>query len=123
MFLLDFVFRNNGTLVKQNASGYAIPETHATAGYFVGVCIRPNSTTATASDDIIVVNKGQVLLNIGSATDSDIGKQVYAVDDQTVQVGTTALLYTRVVGTIVDVPSATTVVVDIADRYTRDSLS
>ena len=115
----------DGTLVmnKTAHAGYAEPATHSAAGYFVGVCIRPNSTTATASDDVVIVNKGQILFNIASATTADIGKIAYILDDQTVQTSTTNLLYTMTCGTVVAVPSSTTVVVDIADRYTRASLS
>lgn len=113
----------NGTLVLQNASGKVVPLANTTDGYFVGYCIRPYVTVGTTpTDDVIVVDKGEILLNIASATDSNIGQLVYGIDDQTVSL-TAVGTHVYVIGTIRRVPSSTTVVVDTANRVTRDSIS
>ena len=109
----DIIHR--GSLVVYNAAGTAEPATDAAAKKFAGIakCQVDNSLGAASAETVVCHQRGQFEMAFGgAATQADVGKKVYAVDDQTVDlVGVTANdVY---VGVIKEVISAGWLVISI----------
>lgn len=104
-----------GSLIALNAAGYAKKAADTAAEKFVGVLryAVDNSAGAAGDKDAIVWAEGAVELAFsGTATIADVGKQVYAVDDQTVALAATTT-NDVLVGRITEVVSAGVVRVKI----------
>lgn len=101
-----------GTLVFFNTSGYAINAIAAGANKLLGVSYTTADNSGGANGDLTVEywRRGQFEFAIAAATQADVGKRVYAVDNDTVSKTSTNQTY---VGTISEVLSATSVMVDL----------
>lgn len=94
-------FYEGGLLVVASANGYLIPATNATGRYFMGVAVSkpigPAGTALTtgltpATDgkyEMDVAFSGRFTFLIASASQADVGKIAYIVDDATVITSTT----------------------------------
>lgn len=95
-----------GALLGVNASGFAVPMAHGTANLkFIGVACESvnNSTGSAGAKSVNVTKAGSFVLtpNSGySPGQADIGAEVYAVNDNQVQVSTTGLTSAYKIGTI-----------------------
>lgn len=105
-----------GALVGLNAARYAEPAADAAGMRFAGVATHSrcdNSAGADGDATVVVYRRGLHRLAIATAvTQADVGKNVYAVDDQTVDLAA-ATTNDVWIGTIVKVESAAVVWVDI----------
>lgn len=104
-----------GELISLNASGYGKQAGDVAGEKFVGVCRQDvdNSAGAAGDKDIIVWATGAMEFAFsGTAAQADVGKQVYAVDSQTVALAATTL-NDVLVGRITEVVSASVVRVKI----------
>lgn len=95
-----------GALVCVNGSGYAVPAANTANYRFVGVAIHgvDNSSGANGDLSVSVRTAGEITIVSSGLTQADVGKPVYASDDQTVALATTNAIY---VGTISSYTSAT----------------
>jgi len=94
-----------GALVCVNSSGYAVPAANTANYRFVGVAIHEvNNTGANGASSVSVRTAGEITIVSSGLTQADVGKPVYASDDQTVALATTNAIY---VGTISSYTSAT----------------
>ncbi len=66
--------------------GYLIPADDISGAYLVGVAIEKcdNSSGSDGDKSVRVVKTGEFEFNTSGASQSDVGKLVYVVDDQTV---------------------------------------
>lgn len=81
-----------GALVSLNTSGFAKKAADTASEIFVGVMEETvdNSAGAAGDKDAIVWKTGEFDMAFsGTATQADVGKKVYAVDDQTVALAAT----------------------------------
>lgn len=104
-----------GTLISLNTSGYATNASDTANEKFVGVARKEvdNSAGAAGDKDVLVWASGVVEVAAGwSAAQGDVGKQVYASDNQTVNLAAN-LTNDVLVGRIVEVVSASKVRVAI----------
>ena len=101
-----------GTLAFFNTSGYATNVIANGANKLLGVAhnTADNSGGANGDETVEYWRRGQFEFAIAAATQADIGKKVYAVDNDTVSKTSTNQTY---VGTISEVVSATRVMVDL----------
>lgn len=110
----------NGGMVVLNASGYAEAATDATAKKLIGISRGESkrgcpitttlSTTTAGTISVRVATKGIFNFAIASASQTDVGKNVYMLDDQTVGFASN---YGMKVGKIVKIVSSTEVMVDL----------
>lgn len=93
-----------GAMVAVNADGYAVPAADAAGLKFVGYAYEPADNSAGAAGDAVlrVWKDGSFLAAKSDAGQSDIGNDVYIVDDNTVAASTT---YGVLAGTVVEVPA------------------
>lgn len=86
----------SGALVALNSSGYAVPAADTAGHKVVGVATaQVDNSTGSAGDLSVVVESGTgVLVNATSITLAMVGKQMFVVDDNTVDdgVGTNGVL-------------------------------
>lgn len=93
-----------GAMIGLNSAGYAVPMNHATSSLkFVGIAEETITNTGSNGEAwvrVVKVGSGvyQAPPLVGQA---DIGKDVYAVTDNEVQVITTGLTNVYVVGTAI----------------------
>jgi hypothetical protein len=93
-----------GALVAVNSSGYAIPIAHGTASLkFIGIAEETVTNSGSNGDASIRISKAGsgVYADSQSATQADIGKEVYASTDNEVQAVTTGLTNQYKVGTLI----------------------
>ena len=79
------IFR--GTLVRLDATGFAVPATDAATGVFAGVAYEQvdNSTGAAGAKSIRVVKDGEYEFAVtGAFTQAGVGNSAFVSDDQTV---------------------------------------
>jgi hypothetical protein len=107
-----------GAMVCLNADGYAVPAADAAGLKFVGISRQyvDNSGGADGAQTVLVWREGVFDLAASGMTAADVGKPVFAADDQTVALSTTNGVG---VGIITEVESATKVWVDIAEANRR----
>lgn len=100
-----------GALVGVNASGYAVPMAHGTASLkFIGIAEESVDNTGSDGDLKIRVSKAGsgIFTDAGTATQADIGAEVYANTDNDVQVPTAGLTNLYKVGTLVALDTTST---------------
>lgn len=102
----------HGTMVFRDASGYATNIIAAGANPFLGVAHErfDNSDGANGDLDAEYWIEGRFEMGGSGFTQADIGKKVYAVDNNTLSLTATSQTY---VGTITEFNSATSVEVQI----------
>ncbi len=103
-----------GAIVKSNATGFLAPASAELNAKMAGIAYEKADNSNGASGDIEckLLREGCFELAGSGFTQADIGKEVYASDDQTVS--TTQATNEIAVGKIAQVVSATKVLVDIA---------
>ena len=104
-----------GSMVCANATGYAAPAADTANFRFQGIAEEyvDNSAGADAAKTV-KVRRGVFELTTAGAAITDVGKHVFATDDQTVALnGTTNAVY---VGRIFQFVSATSVFVDTREK-------
>lgn len=92
-----------GALVAVNSSGFLVPMNHATASLkFVGISEETLTNNGADGDISCRVSKAGsgVFFNVNSATQADIGKEVYGKTDNEVNTSTVGLTNQYKVGTI-----------------------
>ncbi len=98
-----------GGLAGVNSSGYLTPMTHATASLkFVGIANETVDNSAGAAGDhaAVVAKAGSFVMKAAAGYTpavGDIGKEVYALTDNEVQISTSGLTNQYKVGTIVNI--------------------
>ena len=93
-----------GSLVALDSDGFLIPIAHGTASLkFVGVAEETVENDGSDGDASVRVSKLGSFVYAGTAVQADVGKEAYAVDDNTVQIGTGGLTNQYKVGTVLDV--------------------
>jgi len=105
----------NGALACFNSSGYVMAAA-ATALYRLAGVVDgqvDNSSGSAGDAPVTVFTEGEFLFGISSASQSDVGTAVYVSDDQTVTTTRPAGATAIYAGEIREVPSSTTVWVDI----------
>lgn len=109
------------TLVGVNAAGHLVPLAHGTSGLiFVGVAIEQvDNTGAAAAKSCRVRRKGEYefIYNGADATIANVGDEVFALDDQTVDEDATTVTNEYRVGQVVGFESTTKLRISI-DRFT-----
>lgn len=111
-----------GALVGANANGYAVPMDHATANLtFIGIAEETAQNTGADGEKLVRICKSGsgVFVDVGSATQASIGKEVYAKNDNEVQTGTGGLTNQYKVGTIVAIETTATAVAGVRVRIDR----
>ena len=103
-----------GAIVMSNATGFLAPAEALLNAKMAGIAYEKvdNANGAAGDVDCKLLREGLFELSGAGFTQADIGKEVYASDDQTVSItqGTNEIA----VGKIAQVTSATKVYVDIA---------
>lgn len=102
-----------GTLCFSNAAGYATHVIDGGANKLLGVAHETGDNTGGANGDLNVDfwRESQFQFPVsGGVTQADIGKKVYAVDNDTLSLTATNQVY---VGTITEIVSATDVMVSL----------
>ena len=68
------------------SGGYLVPASDTSGYYLVGVAIEKgdNSSGSNGDVEVRVVKTGEFKFNTSGASQADVGKLVYVVDDQTV---------------------------------------
>lgn len=104
-----------GALVCLNGSGYAVPAADTAGLRFVGVAQEQvdNAGGANGAKTVLIKDEGVFDFSGANFTAADVGKAVFASDDQTVALSTTNGIG---VGHIREVESATKVWVEIDDH-------
>jgi hypothetical protein len=105
-----------GALLAVNSSGYAVKANDAAVEAVIGVAESTvDNSTGSAGDKTVDVWQSGVFdfAFSGTATQADVGKKVYAVDDQTVALAATTT-NDNLVGRIVEFISASKVRVRIS---------
>ncbi len=95
-----------GGLVAVNASGFLVPMNHSVASLkFVGIAEDTVANSGADGDLSCRVSKAGsgVFFNTNSATQADLGKEVYGKSDNEVNTSTVGLVNQYKVGTIVAV--------------------
>jgi hypothetical protein len=93
-----------GALVALDTDGYVTPMTHATASLkFMGVAEETVTNDGADGDASVRVAKEGSYVIAGSGTQADIGKEVYALDDATIQLTTGGLTNSYKVGTVLGI--------------------
>lgn len=111
-----------GALVGANANGFAVPMDHAIANLtFIGIAEETIQSASTDNDKTIRICKSGsgVFVDIDSATQASVGKEVYAKTDNDVQTGTGGLTNQYKVGTIVALETTATAVAGVRVRIDR----
>ncbi len=114
-----------GALVGLNSNGYAVPMNHSTASLkFVGIAEETVKNSGGNGEALVrVVKSGSGVYQVPPLTgQADIGKDVYAVTDNEVQVNTTGLTNIYVVGTAISLevtPSGATGLRVRIDNHTK----
>jgi len=105
-----------GSMVSTDATGYAVKSGDVASEFFQGVAQEQVANAgADGAKRIEVRSNGIHYFVTSGLTIADIGKQVYAVDNQTVALAATTT-NDVLVGVIVDFVSATEVGVNISRR-------
>lgn len=106
-----------GSIVCRDSNGYAVPGADTAGFVYQGIAEEYVDNTLGADGALTVrVRRGVFELVTAGAAISDVGKPVFATDDQTVALnGSTNAVY---VGTIYQFVSATSVFVDTRERRT-----
>lgn len=115
-----------GALVGVNASGFAVPMSHATANLkFIGIANETvdNSAGAAGDKQITVTKTGSFVVKPTgfTAAQADIGKEAYANTDWEIQIATAGLTNQYKVGTIVSLETTSTGAAGVrirVDNYT-----
>jgi hypothetical protein len=90
-----------GALVALKTDGYLIPIAHGTANLrFAGIAEETVINSGADGAASVRVSKSGSFAIAGTAVQADVGKEVYAVDDATVQIGTIGLTNQYKVGTM-----------------------
>lgn len=93
-----------GALVGLGTDGYVIPLTHATASLKVmGVAEETVENDGADGDKSVRVAKEGSFVIAGTGTQADLGKEVYALDDATIQLTTAGLTNQYKVGTVMGI--------------------
>lgn len=108
-----------GTLVGVDADGYLVSLAHGTSGsIFVGVAYEKVDNSAGSSGDLScrVHRDGEYefVYNGGDATQANVGDQVYALDNQTVDEDPATVTNQYRVGEVVEYVSTTKLRIDIS---------
>jgi len=125
MIAADIIYK--GTMVttpvgEATNSGYAKPGTNELLSRFLGVSVEKmdNSAGAIGVKSVRVWTSGSFeFVFSGTATQADVGKRVYIVDDQTVAFEGLTTAFMVEAGTIVEYISATVVRVEIGDAVDK----
>ena len=125
MIAADIVYK--GTMVttpvgEATNAGYAKPATNELFSQFLGVCVEKidNSSGAIGVKSVRVWTSGSFeFVFSGTATQADVGKTVYIVDDQTVAFEGLTTAFMVEAGVIVEYISATLVRVEIGDAVNK----
>jgi hypothetical protein len=111
-----------GVLVCINSSGYATNGSDGASLVFGGVSYEQvdNSAGSAGDKELRLEKTGEFgfVYNGGDATQACVGKEVYIVDNQTVDDDASATTYDIKAGTVVEVPSGALVRVRI-DGYAK----
>jgi hypothetical protein len=101
-----------GALVCYNSNGYAVPAADTAGFVFAGVAREQvdNSAGGNGDDDVELWTGDVYQFDCSGFTAADVGKSVYAVDDQTVALAATTTNDIKV-GTVARFISATKVAV------------
>lgn len=93
-----------GALVCINSSGYLVPADDATGLRFVGVARdRANNSSGSDGDaESVVVTQGSNVVKKNKAKQSDVGRDAFCVDDETVAVSTDHSVYAGLIVGAVD---------------------
>lgn len=99
-----------------NASGYAVPADDADGYKLAGLALQEadNSAGAAGAINVRLQKNVRVPMKITGATQADVGKTVYLVDDETVALSTT---YRVVAGKIDEFISSTEVMVELVESH------
>jgi hypothetical protein len=107
-YLMGAVKINKGTFVfVRQADGNAYPA-RATGGitdYFVGVAYETvdNSAGSAGATGLRVIRNGSHVFTLTSATQTDVGAPVYALDDQTVTItSSTSVVQVGYIAQVID---------------------
>jgi hypothetical protein len=93
-----------GALVALDSDGFAIPIAHGTASLkFIGVAEETVVNDGADGDASVRVGKLGSFVYAGTAAQDDLGAEAYAVDDNTIQIGTGGLTNAYKVGTVLGV--------------------
>jgi len=115
-----------GSLVAiETGIGFAVPAGDTSGHIFVGVATMEadNSSGSNGDIDVIVRRWGIIPLATAGGAQTDVGKTVYCVDDETVDLQGD-VTNDIIVGQCVEYVSATSIYVDLKPRYTNaDDLS
>jgi hypothetical protein len=113
----DSVHIYKGALVVANAAGYAEPATNATGKVLLGVaheeCDNTEVGHSQGGKSVRVMRGGCFPFTTADLVQADVGLKCYIEDDDTVNDAGTAT-QGIIAGTVIEVKSATEVVVDIA---------
>jgi predicted RecA/RadA family phage recombinase len=103
-----------GAIVMSNASGFLAPASSLADAKMAGIAYEKcdNSTGSAGDKECKLLREGAFLLSGSGFTQADVGKVVYATDDETVAL-TQAVGDEVAVGKIAQVVSASQVYVDI----------
>lgn len=113
-----------GALVGINTSGFAVPMSHTVASLkFVGIAEETVvNSGANGETSIRVLKQGTATyVDLGSASQADLGKEVYTNTDNEVQIPATGLTNAYKVGTVVGLENTSTGTAGIRiriDNYT-----
>ena len=95
-----------GAIVAYDSDGFIVPIAHGTASLkYAGVAEETVDNEGADGDASARVSKVGSFVFAGTAVQADIGKEAYAVDDNTVQIGTGGLTNQYKVGTVLGVES------------------
>lgn len=93
-----------GALVALDTDGFLIPIAHGTASLkYVGVAEETVENDGADGAASVRVGKLGSFVYAGTAVQADVGKEAYAVDDNTIQIGTGGLTNQYKVGTVLGV--------------------
>jgi hypothetical protein len=93
-----------GALVALDTDGFLIPIAHGTASLkYVGVAEETVENDGADGDASVRVSKIGSFVIAGTGVQADIGKEAYAVDSGTIQIGTGGLTNQYKVGTVLGI--------------------
>jgi hypothetical protein len=100
----------SGAMVGMTSAGYLDKFDDSEGMVFVGIVrdnqVLPAGTAADGTIDLQILKPAYIELAISSVAVTDIGKPVYAVDDQTGTLDPSTRTYANVVGSVEDVKSS-----------------
>lgn len=93
-----------GALVALKSDGYVTPMTHATASLkYIGIAEETVANVGADGAASVRISKIGSFVFAGTAVRADVGKEAYAVDDNTIQIGTAGLTNQYKTGTVLGV--------------------